>query len=96
MNAISIPGFTAENSLYKSRGHYKLAVGLIAVGVDVVSAQALRTSGRSSGRSCSSKSGNMDCYCTGGCCRTQDACTCCGGSQFMQLAETPSVFSSDA
>lgn len=28
------------------------------------------------GRSCSSKDGNKDCYCTGGCWRTQTDCGC--------------------
>jgi hypothetical protein len=29
------------------------------------------------GRSCSSRDGKEDCFCTGGCCRTETSCRCC-------------------
>jgi hypothetical protein len=29
------------------------------------------------GRSCSSGNGQVDCFCSGGCCRNQTSCWCC-------------------
>ena len=36
--------------------------------------------------SCSSKDGGMDCYCTGGCARTQSECHCSGSAALAQSA----------
>lgn len=41
------------------------------------------------GRSCSSKDGNKDCYCNGGCWRTQTDCACTAAAVFEDLESPP-------
>ena len=47
---------------------------------DVTGAQLFMAPG-AVGVSCSSKDGQVDCYCTGGCKRTQHDCSCTGFQQ---------------
>ncbi|TCD14111.1 hypothetical protein [Oricola cellulosilytica] len=65
--------------------HPKLLISLVlSCGLLVAGAQAQESSMSSQfaegavGVSCSSKDGKVDCFCTGGCKRTQHDCSCTG------------------
>lgn len=62
MNAINIPGFTAEASIYKTRGYYRLAtgrVGGIVAAVGQVLLPQLRRIDWGCARDCLEAGGNM-------------------------------------
>ncbi len=63
-----LPGWNAEDALYKTTGNYRLAASWTGGPTGQVVAAI----------SCSSKDRTTDCFCPKGCYRTQTTCTCCG------------------
>ena len=79
---MNLPAFAADASLYRSTRTYSRAGQWTSDpssrAITPAQVMLMPNTGGGGGRSCSSKDGGMDCYCTGGCCRTQHTCTCCG------------------
>ena len=73
-----LPGFTADVAVGQATRHYA-GRAMWGAGNAGKVVPALAVGGGGASRSCSSKDGEMDCFCTGGCCRTKHSCTCCGG-----------------